>query len=133
MIKALPAEIEVTLITTAPQPRMVVRPTLQRDQLLRGVNGFAPEQGAPRFTDALVEYSKRVQKEVEDTKKADSLPVLVMVSTTTGAGELRDAGDLAGTELPAGAEEQGLRGDGCDAQPRRRDQRPLGPARRADH
>jgi hypothetical protein len=82
MIKALPPEIEVTLITTAPQPRMVVRPTLDRTQLLRGVNGFAPEQGAPRFTDALVEYSKRVQKELEDTKKADSLPVLIMVSTT---------------------------------------------------
>jgi hypothetical protein len=82
MIKALPAEIEVTLITTAPQPRMVVRPSLDREQLLRGVNGFAPEQSAPRFTDALVEYSKRVQKELEDTKKADSLPVMVMVSTT---------------------------------------------------
>jgi hypothetical protein len=61
---------------------MVVRPTLQRDQILRGVNGFAPEQQSPRFTDALVEYSKRVQKELEDTKKVDSLPVLVMVSTT---------------------------------------------------
>ena len=82
LINALPAEVEVTLITTAPQPRMVVRPTLDRQQLLRGVNGFAPEQQAPRFTDALVEYSKRLQKELEDTKKADSLPVLVMVSTT---------------------------------------------------
>lgn len=55
MIKALPPEIEVTIIATAPQPRMVVRPTLNREQLLRGVNGFAPEQANPRFTDALVE------------------------------------------------------------------------------
>src|SRR5688500_13939339 len=82
MIKALPPEVEVTLITTAPQPRMVVRPTLDRAQLLRGVNGFAPEQQSPRFTDAIVEYSKRLQKELEDTKRADSLPVLVMISTT---------------------------------------------------
>ena len=82
MVKALPPEVEVTLITTAPQPRMVVRPTLDRAQVLRGINGFAPEQQSPRFTDALVEYSKRLQKELEDTKKADSLPVLVMISTT---------------------------------------------------
>jgi hypothetical protein len=82
MIEALPAEIEVTLITIAPQPRMVARPTLERDEILRGVNGFAPEQQGPRFTDALVEYSKRIQKEIEDTKRVDSLPVLVMVSTT---------------------------------------------------
>ena len=82
MIKALPPEVEVTIIATAPQPRMVVRPTLDRTQILRGVNGFAPEQESPRFTDTLVEFSKRYQKELEDTKKADSLPVLVMVSTT---------------------------------------------------
>ena len=82
LVKALPPEVEVTVITTAPQPRMVVRPTLDRAQLLRGINGFAPEQANPRFTDALVEYSKRLQKELEDTKKADSLPVLILVSTT---------------------------------------------------
>src|SRR5687767_750221 len=82
MIKALPPEVEVTIIATAPQPRMVVRPTLDRAQILRGVSGFGPEQESPRFTDTLVEFSKRYQKELEDTKKADSLPVLVMVSTT---------------------------------------------------
>ena len=54
MIKALPPEVEVTIIATAPQPRMVVRPTLDRTQILRGVNGFAPEQESPRVTDTLV-------------------------------------------------------------------------------
>jgi hypothetical protein len=82
MVKALPAEVEVTLIATAPQPRMVVRPTTNRDQILRGINGFAPENERPRFTDALVEYSKRLQEELEDKKRIDSLPVLVMISTT---------------------------------------------------
>jgi hypothetical protein len=82
LVKALPPEVEVTLISTAPQPRMVVRPTTQREQILRGINGFAPEDESPRFTDSLVEFSKRYQKELEDTKKADSLPVLVMISTT---------------------------------------------------
>jgi hypothetical protein len=82
MVKGLPPDIEMTLITTAPQPRMVVRPTTNRDQILRGINGFAPENESPRFTDALVEYSERLQEELEEKKRADSLPVLIMISTT---------------------------------------------------
>jgi hypothetical protein len=93
MVKALPPEVEVTLISIAPQPRMVVRPTTNRDQILRGVNGFAPEQEAPRFTDALVEFSQRLERELRDTKKVDSLPALIMVSTT--------ANEAASYEVPA--------------------------------
>ena len=82
MVKVLPPEVEVTLITTAPQPRTVLRPTTAREQILKGINGFAPESESPRFTDALVEFSRRYQKELDDTKKADSLPVLLLLSTT---------------------------------------------------
>lgn len=82
LVKALPPDVEVTLITISPQPRMVVRPTTNRERILRGVNGFAPEEESPRFTDALVEFSKRYREEFEDTRRIDSLPVLVMVSTT---------------------------------------------------
>jgi hypothetical protein len=82
LVKALPTDIEVTLITTAPQPRMVVRPTTNRERILRGINGFAPEDGSPRFTDALVEYSQRLQRETRGKSAPDSLPIIVMVSTT---------------------------------------------------
>lgn len=92
LVKALPAEVEVTLITTSPQPRMVVRPTTNREQILRGVNGFAPEEESPRFTDSLVEFSKRYEKELNETRRLDSLPVLVMVSTT--------ANEAASYEVP---------------------------------
>ena len=57
LVEALPPDVEITLITIAPQPRMVVKPTTDRAQVLRGINGFAPEQASPRFTDALVEFS----------------------------------------------------------------------------
>jgi hypothetical protein len=84
-VEALPSDVEMTLISTSPQPRTVVRPTTDRAQLLRGVNGFAPEQGQrPRFTDALVEYAERLQKEEKDLKAGKLqlyAPVLVMVST----------------------------------------------------
>ena len=83
LVEALPTDVEITLITTAPQPRAVVRPTTDRAQILRGINGFAPEQAAPRFTDALVEFSQRLQRELKDKKIAPYVPVMIMVSTTS--------------------------------------------------
>ena len=80
-VEAFPTDTEMTVITTSPQPRMVVRPTTDRTQILRGVNGFAPESERPRFTDALVEYSQRLQKELKDGKTPLYVPVLLMVST----------------------------------------------------
>jgi hypothetical protein len=83
LVEALPPDVEVTLISTAPQPRMVVRATTDRVQILRGISGFAPERTRPRFTDALVEYSKRLEQEAKDKRAAPYLPVLVMVSTAS--------------------------------------------------
>jgi hypothetical protein len=80
-VEAFPMNTEMTLITTSPQPRMVVRPTTDRAQILRGVNGFAPESERPRFTDALVEWSQRLQKELKDGKTPLYVPVMLMVST----------------------------------------------------
>jgi hypothetical protein len=84
-VEAFPPNVEMTIIATAPQPRMVVRPTTDRMQLLRGVNGFAPEDEAPRFTDSLVEWSERLERELRDKKLTmtnNYLPVLMSVSTT---------------------------------------------------
>jgi len=81
LIEALPPDVEVTLITTSPQPRTVVKSTTDRAQILRGINGFAPESARPRFSDAIVEFSKRLQSEAKDKKAAPYLPILVMVST----------------------------------------------------
>jgi hypothetical protein len=83
LVEALPQYVEITLITIAPQPRAVVRPTTDRAQVLRAINGFAPEQAAPRFTDALVEFSQRLQREVKDKKVPLYVPVMVMLSTTS--------------------------------------------------
>jgi len=82
LIKALPQDVEVTLITTAPQPLRVVKPTTDRVQILKGVNGFGPQDEAPRFTDSLVEFSKLYEDEFNKKKRFDSIPILVTVSTT---------------------------------------------------
>lgn len=82
LVEGLPKDIEVTVITTTPQPRMVVRPTTDRTQILRAINGFAPEQGRPRFTEAIVEFSERLERETRDRKAPAYVPVLIMLSTT---------------------------------------------------
>jgi hypothetical protein len=61
---------------------MVVRPTTDHTQILRAINGFAPEQGRPRFTEALVEFSERLQREARDRNLEPYVPVLIMLSTT---------------------------------------------------
>jgi hypothetical protein len=81
LVEALPPDVEVTLITTSPQPRTVVKSTTDRAQMLRGINGFAPESARPRFSDAVVEFSQRLQKEAKDKKITPYVPILVMVST----------------------------------------------------
>ena len=82
LVEALPPDLEVTLITTAPQPSMVVRPTTDRTQILRGISRFGvePDESA-RFTDALVEYAERLEKDFKDNK-LNYAPLLVMVSTS---------------------------------------------------
>jgi len=81
MVEALPSDVEITLITTAPQPRTVVKSTTDRALILRGINGFAPEEARPRFSDAIVEYADRLQKEAKDKNAPAYMPVLVMIST----------------------------------------------------
>src|SRR5687767_1903113 len=82
LVRALPGDMEVTLITMSPQPMMVVHPTTDRIRLLRGVTGFAPQDESPRFTDTLVEFARRYETDLKRTNRIDSVPVLVMVSTS---------------------------------------------------
>jgi hypothetical protein len=95
LVKALPGDVEVTLITMSPQPMMVVRPTTDRVRLLRGINGFAPQDESPRFTDTLVEFSKRYDEELRRTRRIDSVPVLVMVSTSVNEAMSYEAREIA--------------------------------------
>jgi len=82
LVEALPPDLEVTLLTTTPQPRTVLRPTTDRPQILRAIAGFAPEPGRPRFSDALVEWSRRLEREARDRRIPPYAPVMIMLSTT---------------------------------------------------
>ena len=80
-VMAMPDGIEMSLITTAPQPRYIVRPTTDRNMVIQGVDRISPDNGAARFVEALNEAAARVDKE-----KGNYFPVVVMVGSTTAEG-----------------------------------------------
>jgi hypothetical protein len=79
LIEALPDGTELTLVTTAPQPRIVVRPTTDRAAQLKGVDLLSPDGGAGRFVESLSEAMQRVEKD-----KADFFPVIISAATVAG-------------------------------------------------
>jgi hypothetical protein len=87
LVEALPQDVEVTLITMS-QPQTVVRPTTDRAQITQGISRFGPEsRGVAKFSETLVEYAQRIDKDFKD-KKLTYAPLLVVVSTS--APELED-------------------------------------------
>ena len=84
LIEALPPDIETTIVTTAPQPRFLVRATKNREELLKSVDRLTPDSGAGRFTDSLTEAAERANKE------KDTFTVFIAAGTTSGDGEIRD-------------------------------------------
>jgi hypothetical protein len=79
--EALPDGIEMSLITTAPQPRYIVRPTMDKQAVIQGADRIAPDSGAARFVEALNEAAARVDKE-----KGNYFPVVVILGSTTADG-----------------------------------------------
>ena len=59
LIEALPEGVEISLQTLAPQPRWIVRPTLNKQELIAGVDRYAPDSSASRFVDGLIETAQR--------------------------------------------------------------------------
>ena len=76
-----PEGVETSLISIAPQPRWIVRPTTDRQKLLAGVDLLAPDSGAARFVDAIAEAADRISKD-----KSNHFPVVMMVTTAGAEG-----------------------------------------------
>jgi hypothetical protein len=80
-VMAMPDGIEMSLITTAPQPRNIVKPTTDRQAIIQGIDRITPDSGAARFVEALNEAAGRVDKE-----KGNYFPVVVILGSTTAEG-----------------------------------------------
>lgn len=79
LMKELPTGVEVSLYTTAPQPRPVVRPTTDRFALVQGVDRITPDTGAGRYVESLNEASQRIERD-----KTNYFPVIISVATAAG-------------------------------------------------
>ena len=75
----IPDEVELSLLTLAPQPRWVVRPTTELEKLIKGVDLVAPDGATAKFFDGLSEAAGRFDKE-----KGRYFPVIVMVASDVG-------------------------------------------------
>jgi hypothetical protein len=85
LLEALPKGAEVTIVTTAPQPRFLVRATTDREALLQGLGRLAPDSGAGRFVESMAEAAQRIERD-----KTDQFPVIISVATTSGDTNVAD-------------------------------------------
>jgi hypothetical protein len=79
LLEKVPEGVEITMVTTAPQPRFLVRATTDRQALLQGVDRIAPDTGAGRFVESLNEATQRIQRD-----KPDTAPIVISAATTSG-------------------------------------------------
>jgi hypothetical protein len=82
LLESLPPDIETTVVTTAPQGRMLVRPTKNRDEILKGVDRLVPDSSTGRFTESLSEAVDRANKD------KDTFTVIIAAGTTSGDGQV---------------------------------------------
>lgn len=85
LIDALPDNLEVTIVTTAPQPRFLVRPTTDKAMMIEGLSRLAPDSGAGRFVESMNEATQRIEKD-----KTDHFPVIISSATSSGDANVLD-------------------------------------------
>lgn len=85
LIEALPPGVETTIVTTAPQPRFLVRATTDRQALLGGIDRLAPDSGTGRFVESLGEALQRFERD-----KTDFFGVIISLGTTLGDNRTLD-------------------------------------------
>ena len=84
LLEALPPGIEITLVTTAPQPRFLERATTDREKLLEAVDRLTPDTGAGRFAESLNEATGRIDKD------KNGRYTIITLGSTSGDTEVRE-------------------------------------------
>jgi hypothetical protein len=86
LIMELPTNVEVTFVTTAPQPRFLEKATTDRVKLLSAVDRVTPDTGAGRFVDSFFEATDRIIKD----KQEGASYTIITIATTSGDLNYRD-------------------------------------------
>lgn len=82
LVEKLPADVETSIYTTAPQARVLQRATKNREELLKAVDRLAPDSSPGRFVESLTEAGDRASND------KDAFTVIIMAGTTSGDGAL---------------------------------------------
>lgn len=85
LLAALPADVEVTIVGTAPQPRFLARATDDRAALQQGIELLASDRGVGRFVDSLFEATQRIERDA-----GDFFPIIISVATTSGDRDMKE-------------------------------------------
>lgn len=85
LLESLPPNLEVTLVTTAPQPRFLVRATTDRQAQLAGIDKLAPDSTTGRFVESLGEALQRFERD-----KTEFFGVIITLGTTIGDNRVPD-------------------------------------------
>jgi hypothetical protein len=88
LFEGIPRDIPVTLITTAPNPRYLIRDSKDALQLKNAIGRLTPDDQLGRFSDALGEFARRLDQEFRRVEEGlpPYLPVLVSIATTHADG-----------------------------------------------
>jgi hypothetical protein len=87
LLMALPPGLEITLVTTAPQPRFLERATTDRAKLIDALGRLSPDSGAGRFVESLAEANDRIVKD----KQPDASYTIIAIGTTSGDASIRES------------------------------------------
>jgi len=83
-LAALPAGVEASVLTLAPQPRWLIRPTSDAERLQKSIDRLVPDQASSRMVEGLIEVAGRIEQ--ENRKQVVHFPVIVVLSTTGPEG-----------------------------------------------
>ncbi len=87
LLTALPPGLEITLVSTAPQPRFLERATTDRAKAIEALGRLSPDTGAGRFVESLAEANDRIVKD----KQPDASYTIITVGTTSGDNNVRES------------------------------------------
>jgi hypothetical protein len=101
-LTTLPEGVPVALMTTAPVARTMVKSTMDRAALVKGIDAISPDSGPGRFIESMVDWVRSADK---DKEKGSYTPVLVTVGSTYGDEKLNedDVKDAMNKLAPLGA------------------------------
>jgi hypothetical protein len=86
LFAALPSDLEVSLVATAPNPRWLTRPTTDRIQIAKGVSLLTPDDDLQRTNEALMEYAERLDRDFAGVNAERGRPYLPALICIGGSG-----------------------------------------------